>query len=233
MRPRSTIAGLLLAAAVVGLSALLVSVEHRLTVQQARIEQQILRAERQSERLEAALRRLEGVASSSVITAGVGGQVEPDPRAIAPLRLMHHPSTPGAEVGTALRPGPAPLEAAAQRRQGPDSNAPRRGPALAAAFATESGSSAWGRGTADQITRAYEAEPFFAQFDGALKTDCRIATCRVTWTAPVVDPNDPELTMAKYELMALAAQKEPPVRRMQGVRRTEKGRTVIELYLAR
>jgi hypothetical protein len=54
----------------------------------------------------------------------------------------------------------------------------------------------------------------------------------MTWSVPYVDPNDSALAMAKFELMALAAQKEPPVRRMHGVRRTEQGRTVIDVYLS-
>jgi hypothetical protein len=233
VRLKSTIAGLLLAAAaVVGFGYVLVSVDHRLTTQQTRIEQQIVRAERQTERLEAALRRLEGLTAPSSIRTRAGATVEHAHRALSePPQGIHHPSIPGAEVGTELRPGPASREASRQQ-QGAASKAPQRGLALKASFETESGSSEWGKRTADQITRSYEAEPFFARFDGALTTDCRITTCLVTWAVPVVDPNDPELAMAKYELMALAAQKEQPVRRMQSVRHTEKGRTVIKLYLA-
>jgi hypothetical protein len=234
VRLKSTIAVLMLAAAaVVGLSSILVSVDHRLAAQQIRLEAQIVLAERQAERLEAVLRRLEGVTSPSSITEGAGGKVKHAPRAAAdPTQQIHPPPTPGADVGAQFRPGPAPGGATPHRRESA-SNAPQRGLALVATFETESNSSEWGKRTADEITRAYEAEPFFARFDGALTTDCRVTTCLVTWSVPVADPNDPELAMAKYELMALAAQKEQPVRRMQSVRHTEKGRTIIQFYVAR
>jgi hypothetical protein len=58
-------------------------------------------------------------------------------------------------------------------------------------------------------------------FGAILPLEGKITNCLMTWAAPVVDPNDTALAMAERERMALAAQKEPPVRRMQSVRRTE------------
>jgi len=231
---KSKIAGQLLATGLVAaLAYIVVSVNNRVTAQQARIEKQIFLAERQIDRLEAVLRRLEGITSLSSITQGARGRAQTTHHSLAEQsQQLHQPSAPDADMRVPVHPESESWKVA-QHRQGTDSVVPQRRLALVAAFEKESSLSEWGKAMAMRIERAYETEPFFARFDGALKANCRTTTCVVTWTVPVVDSKDPELAMAEYELMALAAQKEQPVRRMQSVRHTEKGRTIIQFYVAR
>lgn len=234
MRIRSNIAGsLLVTAAAVGVGYLLVSLDHRLTAQAMRLEQHLIRAEQRAARLEPTLRKLEGMAAAPSATQGTGDNLKHKSSAFSPRpQRIRRPANSSPEVGLEFQPSPASGKGIEQPQRF-TLDASQDGLALAAVFERESGLSEWGARIAAQIARSYDAEPFFAKFDGVLKTDCREMTCLMTWTVSNDDPNDPELAMAKFELMALAAQKEPAVRRMHSLRRTENGRTVINLYLSR
>lgn len=234
MKIKSQIAGLLMAASVIGaFGYLLITIKSDLRVQQARIEQQIDFTQRQLERIESLILRLEGTAAQSpMLEAGPGSVTDIDQR---PPQFPLQPRQPWIPDTDSLKGFPERQVSSegAANWQVLASEGPRQRLPLAEAFEADTGASDWSKAMAADIARAYETEPFFERFNGVLLTDCKKATCLVAWTLPVVDPSDPELAMAEYELMALSAQKEHSVRRMQSQRRIENGRTIIELYVSR
>lgn len=212
---------------------MLFSLDNRLMAAGIRVERKVGRAELQTARLEAALRTIAGLAaaSSPAQGAGAGAEVEERPAAFTQsARQVPHPADSAPHVAAGFRPSPA-AGKSVQQPQGAASNAPQHGLTLVAISERESGRSEWGKRTAARIARSYEVDPFFARLNGSLGTDCRLKTFLNTWAVPVVDSGDPAL--AQLELMALAAQKEPPARRMHSVRRPEHGRTVTNLDVKR
>ena len=80
--------------------------------------------------------------------------------------------------------------------------------AILGSHANETGVSSWGEQTANYVADRYAQEPFFVQFGGGLLTDCRQATCKLTWHLPAIESLPPDevdlmLSTAQYELATL------------------------------
>jgi hypothetical protein len=80
--------------------------------------------------------------------------------------------------------------------------------AILGSHASETGVSSWGEQTAAYVVDRYAQDPFFMEFGGELLTDCRQATCKLTWHLPAVDslpPHEVDLmfSTAQYELATL------------------------------
>jgi hypothetical protein len=81
---------------------------------------------------------------------------------------------------------------------------------LVSEYEREWGQSGWGRSAADAIEQAIPDHPFFGRYDGSFVTDCKEKTCRVEWLFPRLEElsaedRDELLSMARYEMLALAA----------------------------
>jgi hypothetical protein len=104
---------------------------------------------------------------------------------------------------------------------------------LADVFSIDKSTSRWGEETVPRVKEAYLSEPWFNQYGGDIKTECRQSTCKVEWVVPKLEPDDQPFGLAELELMAAATRNADQVGRVETGRRIEDGQTIISVYLQR
>jgi hypothetical protein len=191
--------GVVLAVAIFGTGYVIVDRSGTTALQLSRVEKEIEQQGRQIDRLRSLIAKVENQAATrsqdaTTIGAPPVDPVSPSARATTPVAASESHSESFDEAAS-MASDPGPVD---------------QGDPLSLEFEREWGQSNWGRAAADAIEAAVPEHPFFSRYGGELATDCREQTCRVEWIPPLLSDlpeQDREqlLSMARYEMLALAA----------------------------
>lgn len=104
--------------------------------------------------------------------------------------------------------------------------------------AEEVGQSAWGEVVAETMDLAFTEAPFFSENGGRLTVDCRQSSCKADWYVPNIDDLGETdyyrmMSLAEYELLALAANATTETGRLQTVSRVDSKQPHISVLFER
>ena len=99
----------------------------------------------------------------------------------------------------------------------------------------EVGQSEWGELVAETMDLVFTEAPFFSENGGRLTVDCRQSSCKADWYVPNIDDLGETdyyrvLSLAEYELLALAANSTAETGRLQTVSRIESEQPHISVF---